>query len=124
MYKGEEREARMSFAKASVKRFNEDHNDAPAPNAYDAKMPAKKVSSVSLAKDNLQRFQEPKVVVIQDCCLVKMLLKSGCRSRPWSVPGPLKFHYGCKIQERRHVDAICILQVLSHQSFMRKPQSD
>ena len=42
MYKGEEREARMSFAKASVKRFNEDHNDAPAPNAYDAKMPAKK----------------------------------------------------------------------------------
>ena len=51
----------MSFAKASVKRFNEDHNDAPAPNAYDAKMPTKKVSSVSLAKDNLPRFQEPKV---------------------------------------------------------------
>ena len=28
----------MSFAKASVKRFNEELNDAPAPNAYDASM--------------------------------------------------------------------------------------
>ena len=121
MYKEEEREARMSFAKASVKRFNEDHNDAPAPNAYDAKMPAKKVSSVSLAKDNLQRFQEPKVVVIQDCCLVQMLLQSGCWSRPWSVPGPLNLYYGWKVQERCHVDAICILQVLSHQSFHENP---
>ena len=61
----------MSFAKATVKRFNEDHNDAPAPNAYDAKMPAKKVSTVSLAKDNLPRFQEPKVVVKQDFVLIK-----------------------------------------------------
>lgn len=72
----------MSFAKASVKRFNEDLNDAPAPNAYDAKMPAKKVYTVSLAKDYLPRFQEPKVV-IQNCCFVKLLLKSGCWSRPW-----------------------------------------
>ena len=56
-------EAKMSFAKASVKRFNEDLNDAPAPNAYDAKKPEKKVSTVSLAKDNLPRFQEPKVVI-------------------------------------------------------------
>ena len=114
----------MSFAKASVKRFNEDHNDAPAPNAYDAKMPAKKVSSVSLAKDNLQRFQEPKVVVIQDCCLVQMLLQSGCRSRPWSVPGSLNLHYGCKVQERRQVDAICILQVCPINPSMRIPQPD
>ena len=56
-------EAKMSFAKATVKRFNEDLNDAPAPNAYDAKKPEKKVSTVSLAKDNLPRFQEPKVVI-------------------------------------------------------------
>ena len=56
----------MSFAKASVKRFNEELNDAPAPNAYDAKMPQKKISAVSLAKDNLPRFQEPKVLSVID----------------------------------------------------------
>ena len=56
----------MSFAKASVKRFNEELNDAPAPNAYDAKMPQKKISAVSLAKDNLPRFQEPKVLLSMD----------------------------------------------------------
>ena len=56
----------MSFAKASVKRFNEELNDAPAPNAYDAKMPQKKISAVSLAKDNLPRFQEPKVLLSVD----------------------------------------------------------
>ena len=56
----------MSFAKASVKRFNEELNDAPAPNAYDAKMPQKKISAVSLAKDNLPRFQEPKVLSSMD----------------------------------------------------------
>ena len=57
---------KMSFAKASVKRFNEELNDAPAPNAYDAKMPQKKISAVDLAKDNLPRFQEPKVLSLMD----------------------------------------------------------
>ena len=57
---------KMSFAKASVKRFNEELNDAPAPNAYDAKMPQKKISAVSLAKDNIPRFQEPKVLLSMD----------------------------------------------------------
>ena len=86
----------MSFAKASVKRFNEDHNDAPAPNAYDAKMPAKKVSSVSLAKDNLPRFQEPKVVVIQDCCLVKLLLNQDVGPGPGQYLVPPTSTMGAK----------------------------
>lgn len=47
------------FPKAKVKRFNEEVNCAPAPNAYDSQLPRSK-SGVAILKS--QRFGEPKYV--------------------------------------------------------------
>ena len=46
------------FGKARIKRFNDDVGCAPAPNAYDAKIPASKKSGIAVSTS--RRFDEKK----------------------------------------------------------------